>query len=111
MSNVTRKMRRRDLIKKRAEDKAYYGQCDEVVDINGISVRCELDAASEHLCLTCVQLEDAGKKAKGENGQVHRRKVCPVHRGAALEAVKKHALVAHPVNMLKMAVAVLRGDE
>jgi hypothetical protein len=114
LSNLSRKIRRRDLVKQRKVDRAYYGTCDEVtVFTEGekqIRVPCELDAVTEHVCLTCEALALAGKPAKGPNGEVFRRKVCPIHRGMALEAVKKHALVAHPVNMLKMAYAVLKGD-
>jgi len=112
--SLARKIRRQGLVKQRKIDRAHYDTCDEVTtftEAEGLThVRCELDATSEHVCLTCEALVAAGKKGKGPDDGVFQRKVCPLHRGMALEAVKKHALVAHPVNMLKMAVAVLKGD-
>ena len=106
--SLARKIRRQGLAKQRKIDRAHYGTCD--APLEEAPLGCELDATSEHVCLTCEALVAAGKKGKGPDGGVFRRKVCPLHRGAALEAVKRHALSAHPVNMLKMAVAVLKGD-
>lgn len=108
MSNIARKIRRRDLAKQRKIDRAHYGTCDATLEEAPLG--CELDATSEHVCLTCEKLVAEGRAGKGPDGGIYRRKVCPLHRGAALEAVRKHALVAHPINILKMAVAVVRGD-
>lgn len=115
MSNIARKLQRQGLAKRRKEDRAYYGICDWVEEFTDpekgkIRIPCQLEATSEHVCLTCEQLLEAGKPAKGPDGQAFRHKVCLVHRGMALEAVRKHALVAHPVNLLKMVVAAVKGD-
>lgn len=118
MSSAGRKARREGLVKRRRAqkkaDRAYYGQCDDknpVTTPDGTVVPgCLLDAVTEHVCKTCEALVEAGKPGKGPDGTVYRRKVCEVHRGAGLEDVKKHALAAHPLNIVRMAAAIIKGD-
>jgi hypothetical protein len=51
-------------------------------------------------CLTCEGL-----------GKAHRVHSCAEHRAAGVAAVKKHALVKHPANLLRVVAAGLRGEE
>lgn len=57
-------------------------------------------------CQTCLDLAAAGKLT----GEVFKRKPCVDHRDKALEQVRRHAVTAHPVNLLRVAAAALRGE-
>jgi hypothetical protein len=54
-----------------------------------------------HECLTC----------EGLGREVFARQACDLHDAEALAEVKRHALVAHPINILRVLVAGLRGEK
>ncbi len=57
--------------------------------------------------MTCEQLRDAGKKTDAE---VFTIQTCGLHRERALQIIKRHALVAHPINIVRATIAGLRGE-
>ncbi len=62
---------------------------------------CNARAKQKHECLTCEKL---GKEVFTIAG-------CREHASWALTMVKRHALVKHPVNMLRVGAAALRGED
>lgn len=61
---------------------------------------CTKKAIGMDECLTCEKL-----------GKAHRVLSCEIHRGAGLAAVKKHSLVKHPANLLRVVAAGLKGEQ
>lgn len=61
---------------------------------------CEQKGVHKVECITC---EAAGK--------AHVVFACVLHHPDALTAVKRHAVVKHPVNLLRVVAAGLRGDD
>lgn len=55
-------------------------------------------------CLTCEQLGRTGSRK-------FRVVSCLAHRTEGLAAVKKHALVKHPSNLLRVIAAGLKGEQ
>lgn len=68
---------------------------------------CKERGGEKFHCITCESLRDAGKKKAGD---VFVIQTCVIHRDKAIEKIKKHALVAHPVNILRATVAGLKGN-
>jgi hypothetical protein len=58
-------------------------------------------------CRTCEALVAAGKKKEDD---VFRLQVCTQHRDEALWLMKRHALLAHPFNILRATGAALKGQ-
>ena len=63
---------------------------------------CSRRAKAKHECLTCERLGAAEPFAMF---------ACGYHQNEVLAAVKKHALVKHPTNMLGAAWAALKGED
>ena len=63
---------------------------------------CERHAVQNHECLTC--------EAK-QKEEVFSLKTCPYHHEQIRARMKKHALTAHPVNILRAVVAGLKGQD
>ncbi len=61
---------------------------------------CELDGRNHHACITCEKL-----------GKEHKVHYCPLHRQETLGAVKRHALLKHPANLLRVVGAGLAGED
>lgn len=59
---------------------------------------CKAKARIQHDCLTC-------------NSETFRACKCEEHRIWAAEKIRRHALTAHPVNILRAMVAALRGED
>ena len=68
---------------------------------------CEERGGEIFHCITCEDLRDAGKKKPDE---VFSIQCCVFHRDAAVDKIKRHALIAHPVNILRATVAGLKGN-
>lgn len=68
---------------------------------------CTKKARGEHVCLTCEKLHEAGKL---EEPEIHRKRYCASHREAMLTKVRKHAVTAHPANLLRVIAAGLKGE-
>jgi hypothetical protein len=62
--------------------------------------KCGKPALGMDECLTCI--------AQGKEMKILS---CAKHRQAGLSAVKKHALVKHPSNLLRVIAAGLAGEE
>jgi hydroxylamine reductase (hybrid-cluster protein) len=67
---------------------------------------CKRRAKAKHECLTCEKLVEAGKQ-----DTVFFAAGCGHHAQEAIERIKKHALTAHPVNILRGVVAQLKGGD
>ena len=67
---------------------------------------CRRRAKVKHECKTCIKLQEAGKVET-----VFTICACSFHAEKALQDMKKHALVAHPVNLLRAGVAALKGED
>jgi hypothetical protein len=93
-----RKLRRTKLQKKR--EKPHRGRCT-------VAKKCKHRGGEIFHCITCEQLRDAGKKTDAE---VFRIQTCVAHRDKAIAKIKTHALVKHPVNILKVTIAGLKGE-
>lgn len=68
--------------------------------------KCRKRAKVVHECLTCVALKEAGKR-----DEVFETAGCAQHAEAALQEIKRHALLAHPVNLLRAGIAALKGED
>lgn len=76
-----------------------------------ITAKCSYDdcnrrAKAKHECITCEYLLDAGKVES-----VHTVYACGHHQAEGLAAMKRHALTAHPINIVRAAVAALKGED
>lgn len=60
---------------------------------------CKLKGVSKKECIACEK-----------RGKAHVIHHCVVHAGEAMTAIKRHVLLKHPVNMLRVVVAGLRGE-
>lgn len=63
---------------------------------------CRRRARVQHECLTC--------EAKNPD-EIHTVKACRKHGARAMQAIRRHALVAHPVNLLRATAAALKGED
>jgi hypothetical protein len=86
-------------------------QLRHLEDTTGLKLECFKKGCTEKgvgmdECLTCEQLVAAGKRTKA-----FRVVSCAQHRLDGLAAVKKHALVKHPVNLLRVIAAGLKGEK
>ena len=90
----------RALKPKRKKVKPHRGKCTA-------TKRCEERGGEMFHCVTCENLRDAGKL---EDDKVFRIQTCVPHRDHAVVRMKRHALVAHPVNILRVTVAALKGE-
>ena len=67
---------------------------------------CSFAAKVERHCVTCEKIT-----AKHPTHVPFSCKACRKHGEQALIAVKRHALTAHPSNLLRATVAALRGED
>lgn len=63
---------------------------------------CQNNGDETFHCRTCESLD------KGE--KTFRIQTCFVHKADAVAKIKTHALVKHPSNILRVAVAAIKGD-
>lgn len=63
---------------------------------------CRRRAKVKHECITCIEL---GRET------VFTVCACFFHADSALQDIKKHTLVAHPVNLLRAGIAALKGED
>lgn len=82
-----------------SKPKPLKGRCD----VEG----CKRRGGEKFECIACIELAAAGKL----EGKAFSRKPCIDHRDAAIAAMKRHVLVKHPANILRVAVAALKGEE
>ena len=66
---------------------------------------CSRRAQVKHECVTCIKLKEAKKVET-----VFVVCGCRWHKPEALTIMKRHALTAHPVNLLRAGVAALKGE-
>jgi len=67
---------------------------------------CSSRAKAKHECLTCEKLVEAGKAKT-----IFAVYACGNHQNEALASIKKHAMVGHPVNILRAIAAQLKGED
>ncbi len=80
---------------------------------------CQLNGSILHECLTCEKLELEAAASRGnedEVGDLDRSKLftiqaCVVHSDEGLKKVRRHALTAHPANLLRVVAAGLKGEQ
>ena len=63
---------------------------------------CDRRGGEIFACVTC---EDLGRE------NPFRLQACSLHRFDALQEVKRHAVVKHPVNLLRVMGAALKGED
>ena len=85
--------------RKPKKDKPHRGPC--------FAKECKERGGEIFHCITCEQLRDAGKKTDAD---VFRIQTCVLHRDKAIAKIKTHALVKHPVNIVKVTIAGLKGE-
>ena len=76
---------------------AAHGNVDALVCFHK---KCDAPALALDECITCEKL-----------GKSTRIFSCGEHRQAGLNALRKHALVKHPANLLRVIAAGLKGEE
>lgn len=70
--------------------------------------KCKQNGGTIHHCITCEELVRAGKLAAEDAFKVQ---CCAVHVHEGLKKVRRHAVTAHPANLLRVVAAGLRGEE
>ena len=98
-NNVARRMARKY---RRAEEKKL---AREIARNECSTDGCKARAKVKNVCITCEYLVAAHKRE-----DVHIVYGCSRHAHDALEGAKKHALTAHPSNLVKAAIAALGGE-
>lgn len=68
---------------------------------------CKRNGGIIHHCITCEKLAAAGKI---DPDKIYRVQCCDTHAFKALERIKHHALIGHPVNILRATIAGLKGE-
>lgn len=66
---------------------------------------CTRKARATHHCATCEVLKRAGKRPDVESVSF-----CHQHQEWATASIRRHALVKHPINLLRAGVASLKGE-
>ena len=61
---------------------------------------CEKNGSRTHRCVTCEK-----------RGRDFSRQCCPEHNEQGLGEVRRHALVKHPANLLRVVAAGLAGED
>jgi hypothetical protein len=79
---------------------------------------CQLNGGTIHTCITCEKLAaeamsrgDVGGALIPDEHEVFVIQCCRVHYDEGLKRVKRHALTAHPVNLLRVMAAGLKGEK
>ncbi len=67
---------------------------------------CRRGAKVKYECRTCESLVEASKASS-----VHTVKACRYHGGRGMQAIRRHALIKHPVNILRAGLAALKGED
>jgi hypothetical protein len=67
---------------------------------------CRRKAKIKFDCLTCEALVEAGKTKTA-----FAVRVCKPHGARGQQRIRRHALVAHPVNILRAGLAALKGED
>lgn len=71
---------------------------------------CALNGGILHECLTCEKLSETSQVAHGEPIEVFKVQACTVHSDEGLKRVRRHAVTAHPANLLGVIAAGLKGE-
>ena len=101
MGKGYRKMIRRA---KKVVGKAHRGPC--------FKKGCQLNGGILHECLTCENLAKAAEMAGEDHGiVVFKIQCCTRHSDEGLKKVRRHALTAHPANLLRVVAAGLKGEQ
>lgn len=95
MGKLERRARR-----KAAKQEPHRGDCT-------ITKKCDQRGGEIFHCITCENLRDAGKR---DADKVYTVQTCVAHRDKAIEKIKRHALISHPVNILRVTAAALKGE-
>lgn len=66
---------------------------------------CKLNGGAIHTCITCEKIKEA------QPHEVFQIQCCRVHYYDGLKKVRRHAVTAHPANLLRVVAAGLRGEE
>lgn len=69
---------------------------------------CTTNGGTIHHCVTCEKLAEVRSIPPSV---VVRIQTCRKHNALAVKKIRKHALVAHPMNMLRVVVAGLKGED
>jgi hypothetical protein len=88
---MPRKRKRKSTSRKRC----YHADCNRIAPVT-------------HTCRTCEELAAKAKIRLGDVLSVH---CCPYHLEDGLQKLKRHALTAHPFNILRATAAALKGEE
>lgn len=68
---------------------------------------CKQNGGTIHTCITCEKLASS----TSQGGEVFQVQCCTVHYHDGLKKVRRHAITAHPANLLRVVAAGLRGEE
>jgi hypothetical protein len=71
---------------------------------------CQENGGTIHTCLTCEKLAGAGGEAV-LGTPIFIVQCCTTHYDEGLKRIKRHALTAHPVNLLRVMAAGLKGEK
>jgi hypothetical protein len=79
---------------------------------------CKDNGGTIHTCITCESLVANDLARRGEDygtlinhESVFKVQCCAKHYNDGLTKVKRHALTAHPVNILRVMAAGLKGEK
>ena len=61
---------------------------------------CKQNGGTIHACITCEKLHE-----------IFAVQCCAVHYDEGLKKVRRHAVTAHPVNLLRVVAAGLKGEQ
>lgn len=67
---------------------------------------CKRRAKAKHECITCDWL-----KKDGKTDAIFTVHACGHHQEEGMAKIRKHALVAHPINLIRAAIAALKGED
>jgi hypothetical protein len=86
---------------KRDEIKRQLSHLEKTSGVSAACFKCQNPGLAMDECLTCERLGRSKFRVFS----------CADHRQDGLRAVKKHALIKHPANLLRAIAAGLRGEE
>ena len=71
---------------------------------------CQNNGNRTYHCMTCEAVAKE-KCADPDMSKVFKVQTCDEHDALAQKTIKRHAIVKHPSNLLKLTLAALRGEE
>jgi hypothetical protein len=73
---------------------------------------CKQNGGTIHHCVTCEKIRDAqGSDPITKVHEVFTVQCCAVHFDEGLKKIRRHAVTAHPVNLLRVVAAGLKGEQ